>query len=175
MAPINLYDASIALFIRGHVSLIGVLKKASEATNADSLPGARLIEDMHPLIKQVQFISDTSKNTVERLTGTKVGVWEDNEKTLPELIARAEKTLALLQSVDAKAIEGIEDKIVPMKMGPKSMELPALSYVVGFAVPNIFFHFGMAYAILRSNGIQIGKRDWLGPYMGPVTEGIESK
>ncbi len=168
MAPINLYDASIALFIRGHISLIDVLKKASEAPNADALPAARLAEDMLPLIKQIHFISDTAKRTVERLTGTEVGVWEDNEKTLPELIARAEKTLELLKTVDPKAVEGVEDTVVPMQMGPNKMELPAISYVLGFAVPNIFFHFGMAYAILRSNGIPLGKRDYLGPFFNPL-------
>ena len=114
--------------------------------------------------------SNTSKKAVTNLTGKEVEAWEDNEKTIPELIARVEKTLDLLKSVDRKVVDGSEDKIVDLNLGKVRgiIQAPASTYVLGFALPNYFFHINTAYGILRHKGIQIGKADYLGPFLQPL-------
>ncbi|KAH8899971.1 hypothetical protein GQ53DRAFT_740962 [Thozetella sp. PMI_491] len=168
VAPVDLYDASIGLLISGNNSLLNILKKGSEAANAESLPSARLYEDMLPLTTQVTIASNTSKKAVERLTSKTPGVWEDNEKTFPELIARVEKTLELLKSVDRSEFKGVETKTVELGLGPgKNVEVQGEHYVFAYAIPNFFFHLNTAYGILRANGVPLGKRDYLGSFMAP--------
>ena len=169
MAPLNIYDASIGLFISGQNTLLDLLKKAAATAEADSIPAARLCEDMLPLTFQVQATSNTSKKAIGHLTGNVVEAWEDNEKTFPELIARVEKTLALLKSIDPKSVIGVDEKIIDMPLGKRgTFKVPVSTYVLGFAIPNYFFHLNTAYSILRHKGVEIGKFDYLGPFIGPL-------
>ena len=162
MAPINLYEASLGLYINGMNTLLHILQKASEAPDADSFPSAKLYEDMRPLTFQIQAASNTAKKSVTRLTGRDFGAWEDNEATITDLIARVEKTLALLKSIEPTEIEGVDDRFIALPTaegGTAEVTLKAIT--LSYSVPNFFFHVNIAYAILRSKGVPLGKDDYL--------------
>ena len=172
MAPVTLYDASVGLFVKSLETLSGILRKAKEhsPSDADSFVTARLAEDMLPFSFQVQMVSNASKKTLERLVPQKgpYPVWEDNEKTLDELIARVDKTLALLKTIKPEDLAGKEDEVVEVKLGSQgSATVEGKGYALGYALPNMFFHLAMAYAILRSRGVPVGKMDYLAPYFSP--------
>lgn len=168
MAGLSVYDTNIVLLRRGMTTLANILKKAAEHPDAASFPDAKLCEDMLPLTFQVQTASNTAKKSVSRLTGEEAEVWEDNEKTLDELIARCEKTVALLKAVDPKKVEGKETATVELSLGPAgTKQLSGKDYVLTYAVPNFFFHLQTAYSILRMKGVPLGKRDYLGTFMNP--------
>lgn len=165
---LSVYDTSILTFIRGTRALLSMLKKASESADAASLPSAKLVDDMKPLTFQIQAASNTAKKAVWRLSGVDTEAWEDNEETLDQLIARCQKTLDLLKSVDPKQLEGKESAMVELALGSAgTKELVGKDYVLTYAVPNFFFHFQTAYAILRMKGVPLGKFDYLGPFMTP--------
>jgi hypothetical protein len=165
---LSVYDTSILTLKRGTTTLLNILKKASESADAASFPDAKLTEDMKPLTFQVQAASNTAKKTVWRLTGVETEAWEDNEQTLDQLIARCEKTLALLKGVDPKQVEGKETAMVELALGPAgTKQLVGTDYILTYAVPNFFFHLQTAYAILRMKGVALGKGDYLGPFMTP--------
>jgi hypothetical protein len=126
------------------------------------LAGSRLAPDMLPLIKQIQITSDTAKFGVARLAGVEAPKFEDNEKTIDELKARIKKTIDFVQSVSASAFEGGEDRDVKIQLPNRTLEMKGLTYLRGWLLPNFFFHVSMTYAILRHNGVDIGKRDFLG-------------
>jgi uncharacterized protein len=126
------------------------------------LAGSRLAPDMLPLIKQVQITSDTAKFGVARLAGVEAPKFEDNEKTIDELKARIKKTIDFVQSVSASAFEGGEDRDIKIQLPNRTLEMKGLTYLRGWLLPNFFFHVSMTYAILRHNGVDIGKRDFLG-------------
>jgi uncharacterized protein len=147
--------------------LIGLLDKGvayAETKKFDPtvLVNARLAPDMHPLAKQIQIVSDTAKFGVARLTGIEAPRFEDNEKTIDELKARLAKTIDFVQSAPASAFEGGEDRHVKITVPNRTIEMNGLAYLRGWLLPNFFFHVSMAYAILRHNGVDIGKRDFLG-------------
>ncbi|KAK3939213.1 putative helix-turn-helix-domain-containing protein type protein [Diplogelasinospora grovesii] len=168
MAPVNLYTSSIGLFIHGMEALIAILKKGKESPESESFPATKLYEDMLPLSFQVQITSNIAKKTVQRLTGREIEVWEDNEKTMDELIQRAQKTLDLLKSVDEKEIIGSENKMVELTLGKLgTINLEGSGYVYGYGLPNFFFHISMAYAIFRMKGVPLGKADYLTPFIAP--------
>lgn len=175
MPPITIYDASIALYIRGMSTLLNILSKTLESPGADSFLSTRLYDDMEPLSFQIKMVIDTAKTAIEHLTGEPQEVWEDNEKTMPELMMRIEKTLALLKSVDAKSVEGVEDRKVKILLGrARTAQVHASGFVLGQSVPNFFFHISTAYGILRSKGVPLGKRDYLRPFLSPfISEIIE--
>jgi hypothetical protein len=147
--------------------LLGFLDKAvahGEAKKFDPLVlvNSRLAPDMHPFLKQIQFVSDTSKFGVARLAAVDAPKFEDTEKTLDELRARIKKTIDFIKSVPASAFEGAEDRDIQIKLPNRTIEMNGLTYLRGWLLPNFFFHVSMAYAILRHNGVDIGKRDFLG-------------
>ncbi len=164
---ISMYNASIPGFIKGLESLLAILSKA-EAYAAGKkidplvLTSARLAPDMFPLTKQVQIATDMVKGFAARMSGVDIPKYEDSEKTFPELQARINKTIAFLKSVDAKAIDASEGKAVQLKFGPKEFSFNGLPYLISFVIPNFYFHVTAAYAILRHNGLDIGKADFLG-------------
>ena len=164
---ISMYQLSVPRFVSTLTNLSNILDKAQAHVDARKLDPAalttyRLFPDMLPLSKQVQIACDTAKGAVARLAGVEIPVHEDNEKTLAELQARIAKTLAFIQSVTAQQIEGSEDKDIVIKRGGKETHYKGLQFLLGHAVPNIYFHVTTAYNILRHNGIEIGKRDYLG-------------
>jgi hypothetical protein len=136
----------------------------AEAKKFDStvLLSARLAPDMLPLSKQVQILSDTAKFGVARLTGLDAPKFEDTEKTLDELKARITKTIDYVKSAAASALNGAEDRDIQIKLPNRTLEMKGLTYLHGWVLPNFFFHVSMTYAILRHNGVDIGKRDYLG-------------
>jgi hypothetical protein len=164
---ISMYQASVPRFVNILGNLSGILDKAiahTEARKIDPsvLPSFRIAPDMLPMSAQVQIACDGAKGLVARLSGVTAPVFEDNEKTLGELKQRIAKTIAFIQSVPADAIDGTEDKDIVIKRGEKETHYKGLQFLLGYAVPNFYFHVTTAYAILRHNGVEIGKRDFLG-------------
>src|SRR5665647_3483512 len=149
---ISMYQASVPRFVSTLTNLSNILDKAQAHVDAKKLDPAalttyRLFPDMLPLSKQVQIACDTAKGAVARLAGVEIPVHEDNEKTLAELQARIAKTLAFIQSVTAQQIEGSEDKDIVIKRGDKETHYKGLQFLLGHAVPNIYFHVTTAYNI----------------------------
>jgi hypothetical protein len=127
---------------------------------------ARLAPDMFTFTRQVQIAADMAKGTVARLAGEEPPRFEDNETSFADLRARVAKTTAYLQSLKADAFTGSETRAITLKLGPpgnqREMNFQGLDYLQGFGTPNVYFHFSMVYALLRHNGLEIGKRDYTG-------------
>ena len=161
----ELYDLTVPVFTRALKALSGLLDKAVEhagQAGADALLSNRLAEDMHPLVKQVQIACDGPKLCVARLSGVEAPVHEDTETTIPELKARIAATLDYIGSVPRAAIDGQEDREVVLKFPGGEWPFKGQAYVIGFALPNFFFHLTTAYGLLRGAGVPLGKRDFLG-------------
>jgi len=124
--------------------------------------GLRLAPDMLPLTKQIQIATDMAKGCAARLSGQEIPKWEDNEVTLAELRARLDKAIAYVQSVPAMQIDGTEDKEIVLPLRQGEMRMTGQAYVLGFVLPNVYFHATAAYALLRHAGVELGKRDFLG-------------
>ena len=164
---ISMYQASVPRLANILGNLSHILDKAqahAEAKKIDPLvlPNFRIAPDMLPMTSQVQIACDSAKGLVSRLSGVPSPVFEDTEKTLGELKDRIAKTIAFIQSVPAESIDGTEDKSIIIKRGEKETHYKGMQFMLGHAVPNFYFHVSMAYAILRHNGVEIGKRDFLG-------------
>jgi hypothetical protein len=114
------------------------------------------------MTRQVQIASDTAKGVVARLAGIEIPAYEDNEQSVADLQARLAKTVAFVQSVSAAQVDGTEDKAIIVKRGDKETHYTGMQFLLGHALPNIYFHSSMTYAILRHCGVEIGKRDYLG-------------
>jgi len=160
------YRFSVPVYIKSLTSLIAILKKAQvfaeEKKISDAvILNARLSLDMLPLSNQVQFASDNAKGTSARLAGVTAPVMEDNEKTIDELIVRLEKTIAYLATLKPEQFAGAEDVRVTLSYFP-GMHATGGAYFTEYALPNFFFHLTTAYDILRHNGLNIGKADFIG-------------
>jgi len=164
---ISMYQASVPRFVNILGNLSNILDKAQAHVDAKKidpavLPNFRLFPDMLPLTTQVQIACDTAKGVVARLAGMEIPAFEDNEKTLADLKARIAKTVAFIQSVPAAKIDGSEDKEIVIKRGDKETRYKGMQFLLGHATPNFYFHVTTTYNILRHNGVEIGKRDYLG-------------
>ena len=164
---ISMYQASVPRFVNILGNLSNILDKAQAHVDARKLDGVtlttyRLFPDMLPMAKQVQIACDTAKGVVARLAGVEIPVNEDSEKTLAELKARVATTIAFIQSVPAAQIDGTEDKEIVTKRGDKETRYKGMQFLLGHAIPNFYFHITTTYNILRHNGVEIGKRDFLG-------------
>ena len=164
---ISMYQASVPRF----VNILGNLSKILDKTQAHidakkiadaTLTGDRLFPDMLPMTSQVQIACDTAKGVVAKLSGVDAPAFEDNETTLAELKTRIAKTIAFIQSVPAARIDGTEDKAIVTKRGDKETHYTGMQFLLGHAVPNFYFHVATTYNILRHDGVEIGKRDYLG-------------
>jgi hypothetical protein len=162
---IELYDSSVPVFANGLRNMRAWLGKA--AANEASLIDARLATDMRPFTAQYQMASDTAKNAVARLTGTEAPAMPDTEASFEELRERCDRTLAYIEGVAREAFAGAASREVVMRF-PNGMgyRWPGMIYLTGFALPNFFFHVTTGYAILRANGIGLGKPDFL-QHLGP--------
>lgn len=163
----ELYDLTVPVFTRGLKALSAILDKAvahaaDAGEAADGYLALRLAPDMHPLSKQVQIACDGAKLCVARLSGVEAPVNEDTETTVAGLQARIASTLAFLASVPRDAVDGQEQRDVVLKFPGGEIPFKGQGYVVGFAIPNVFFHLTTAYALLRQAGVPLGKRDFLG-------------
>ena len=164
---ISMYDACVPPGIRMMNNLAAILEKAAahaEAKKIDSavLVDARLYPDMFPLVRQVQIASDSAKAGAARLAGFEPPSYDDNEKTMPELIMRARKTAAFLETLKAAQFEGSEDRTINWKTRTTEKSMLGEPYLVHQVLPNIYFHVTTAYNILRHNGVELGKMDFLG-------------
>ena len=162
-----MYDACVPPGIRMMNNLVAVLRKAAAHVEAkkfdpEVLVNARLYPDMFPLVRQVQIASDSAKGGAARLAGLEPPSFEDNEKTLTELIARAQKTAAYLETLKPVQFDGSEDRTVHWKTRTTELSMQGLPYLVHHVLPNLHFHVTTAYNILRHNGVEIGKRDFMG-------------
>ncbi|MGA9658611.1 MAG: DUF1993 domain-containing protein [Asticcacaulis sp.] len=165
--PINMYQASVPVVLRALTNLQGILTKAqgwAEEKNVkeETVLGARLALDMLPFAKQIQLVSDTAKGAAARLGGVDNPSYEDNEASFAELQARLQKTIDFIKSVPEANFEGSETREIVMKFPNRTIEFVGLAYLTGFVIPNLFFHVTTAYAILRHNGVPLGKSDYLG-------------
>lgn len=164
---ISMYQASVPRFVNILGNLSNILDKAQAHIDAKklgdaTLTGFRLFPDMLPMTTQVQIACDAAKGVVARLSGVEAPVFEDNEKTIAELKARVAETIAFIQTVPAAQIDGTEEKDIVVKRGEKETHYKGMQFLLGHAIPNFYFHITTAYAILRHNGVEIGKRDFLG-------------
>jgi hypothetical protein len=143
------------------------LDKAEELAKAkkfdiEVLLSARLAPDMFPLSRQIQIASDAAKGCVARLAGAEVPSWPDTETTFPELEARVAKTIAFVKGFTATQIDGSEERSVLLKMRSGDMTFRGQDYLFKLTLPNFYFHITTAYDILRHNGVEVGKMDYLG-------------
>ena len=164
---LSLHDASIPLFVRGFGSLSAILEKGRGFADEQGLPHrdlleARLTKDMAPLTAQVQRCSDTSKNMAVRVGRVPTIGMPDTESSFDELQARIAATVAFLEAVPADSFDGHDDVPILLPTPHGEISFTPQSYVLGFAVPNFFFHLTTAYALLRMKGVPIGKLDYLG-------------
>jgi uncharacterized protein len=163
----SMYEASAPRFSNMLRNLDAILVKAqayavAKKIDPSVLLTARLFPDMLPLLRQVQIVSDHAKGAVARLAGVEVPKYEDNEQSFEEIRARLAKTIAFVDTFSAGQIDGSEEREISLKVGGKDMTFKGMPYLVGFAVPNFYFHLVTAYNILRHNGLEIGKLDYIG-------------
>lgn len=164
---IDMYKASVPVVLNALTNLKAILGKA-EAWAAEknvkeaTVLNARLALDMLPFSRQIQLVSDTAKGIAARLGGVENPSYADEEATFADLHERLQKTIDFVKSVDARGFIGSEMREVVLKFPSRTMEFTGLSYLTGFAIPNLFFHVTTAYAILRHSGVPIGKSDFLG-------------
>jgi hypothetical protein len=164
---LSMYHASAPRFAHMLRKLDAILAKAQAHTDAKKfdpavLLGARLFPDMLPLLKQVQIATDHAKGAVARLAGAEVPRYEDVEQSFDELRARLARTIAFVESFTAAQVDGSEERPIALRVGGKDWSFSGQDYLLDFAVPNFYFHLVTAYNILRHNGVEIGKSDYIG-------------
>jgi hypothetical protein len=164
---LSMHQASAPIFLRALKGLATVLRKAAahaEAKGFDpaALLQARLYPDMFPLIRQVQICTDFAKGSMARLAGDEPPAWDDNEASFDDLIARVEKASAYVASFDASRVDGSEERDITLVRRGQTSVVKGQTYLLDQAMPNFYFHLTTAYAILRHNGVEVGKKDYLG-------------
>jgi hypothetical protein len=164
---ITMYQASVPVFIKLLGNLKAILEKTAAHAAAKKIEesvfvNARLYPDMLPLSAQVQIASDSARGACARLSGAEPPAIEDKEKTLAELIARIDATIAYLRGFKAEQLDGSETRQITRKLRGSPMTFTGLDYLLTFAMPNFYFHVTTTYAILRHNGVELGKGDFLG-------------
>ncbi|MGH8164051.1 MAG: DUF1993 domain-containing protein [Rhodanobacteraceae bacterium] len=165
---ISMYQASVPVFVRALTNLANVLKKGEAHAQAkkiepiDALLQQRLIFDMLPLVKQVQIACDMAARGAARLAGVEPKGFEDNEITFEQVYARIDAAIAHVKTFTSEQIDGSEGRNIHLKMRNGEMDFTGIEYLLGFAVPNLYFHCATAYDILRVAGADIGKPDFIG-------------
>jgi hypothetical protein len=162
-----LYSVSIPAFIRGLHNLSAILDKGKAFADANGIAHselleARVIDDMAPLTRQVQMVTDTAKGVAVRVGQMENAVWADAEVSFDELQARISKAIAFVKAAPAGGFDGREDAAVTLQTPSGDFPFTGSSYVHGYAIPNFYFHLTTAYAILRMKGVPLGKLDFLG-------------
>jgi hypothetical protein len=161
-----MYDIAVPTFQKQLAALDAILDKAAEYAAAKKIDlavllGARLYPDMFNLTRQVQLATDFAKAAPARLAGLEVPSLPDTETTLPELKERIAKTQAMLAGFKPEQLEGSESRQVTLKLGGNEVTFSGQDYLLHVALPNFYFHCATAYGILRHNGLEIGKRDFV--------------
>ena len=164
----SIHAASAPVFVNSLRDMRAWLDKALATRSESELMEARLAPDMRPLPAQFQMASDSAKNAMARLAGIEAPSMPDTEASFDELQARIAATVAFLESVPRDAIDGREDADVELKTPTRSFQFKGRGYLLGFALPNFYFHVSMAYAILRNQGVPLGKPDYLQHLGAPI-------
>jgi len=164
---VSMYPISVPVFIKHLNGIAGCIKKAQTLYAEKKYDEATLLHyrfypDMFTFARQVQAMSDHAKNCAALLAGVEAPKYEDNEKSLGELVARIEKTVEFLKSVKPAQIDGTEDKAVTIKMRDRELNMKGVELLLNRSLPNFYFHATTAYDILRHNGVELGKRDFMG-------------
>jgi hypothetical protein len=164
---ISMFQASVPRLINALNNLSHILDKAQAHIDAKKIDASALIQfrlypDMLNFTRQAQIASDTAKGVIARLAGVEIPAYEDNEQSIADLKARIAKTIAFIQGFKPEQIDGTEDKDIITKRGEKETHYKGMQFLLGHAIPNVYFHTTTAYAILRHNGVEVGKRDYLG-------------
>lgn len=164
---LSMYQASVPVFIRGLSNLSAILEKAAAHAEEKKIDPAifinsRLAPDMFALARQIQIATDSVKGCAARLAALEVPSFPDTENTFPELQERIAKTIAFIETVTAEQIDGSEERNIALKVGGKELNFLGQPYLLYFVLPNFYFHITAAYAILRHNGVPVGKMDFLG-------------
>lgn len=165
----SMYSSSVPVFRQILTALSAVLAKAEQHAadkkiDPAALLQARLFPDMFPLARQVQVAADFAKGACARLAGVDVPKYDDVEKTFPELRERIATTLAFINSLDQEAIAGSAGRAITTGSGEKTRHFTGQEYLFHYAYPHFYFHATTAYAILRHNGVEVGKKDFVGSY-----------
>jgi len=170
----SLYDASAPIFVNALTNMRAWLDKAAAEKDEAALLEARLAPDMRPLTAQFQMASDSAKNAIGRLAGIEAPSMADTEASFAELRERCDRTISFIQSVDPAAIAASEDREIELRF-PNGMgyHWVGRDYLTSFALPNFFFHVTTAYAILRAQGVSLGKPDFL-QHLGPPNPAPEA-
>jgi len=166
---ITMYQASVPQFIRMLANLKAILEKAAAHAAAKKIDesvllGARLFPDMFPLTRQVQIATDFARGTGARLAGMEPTSVDDKEQSFVELAARVDNAIAYLRTLPAAQIDGSEKREITRMIRGAPKTFTGLDYLVKYALPNFYFHLSTAYAILRHNGIEVGKGDFVGTF-----------
>jgi len=167
---ISMYSSSVPVFRQMLNALNEVLAKAEAHATAKSIEPsallqARLFPDMFPLFRQVQIAADFAKSVPARLANIDVPAYDDTEQSFADLRARISKTLAFIDGIQPEQFDGSEQLEIVLRPGtPKEKKLSGQTYLLHYGLPQFFFHVTTAYAILRHNGVEIGKRDFMGSY-----------
>ncbi len=164
---ISMYAASVPVFKQMLGSLSVLLEKAEAYATAKKIePGvllqSRLYPDMFPLLRQVTVATDFTKGACARLAGVDVPKFEDTEKDFAELQARLAKTIAFIETLTPAQIDGSEERDITFNAGPNVRNMKGQPYLLNYALPQFFFHVTTAYAILRHNGLELSKKDYMG-------------
>jgi hypothetical protein len=164
-----MYDASVPVFKQLLTSLSAILDKAERHAGEKkiepvALLQARLYPDMFPLLRQVQVACDFAKGCCARLAGAEVPKFEDTEQSFPELQQRIAKTLQFIDSLPIDAIEVSAQRDISTGSGANSRQFKGQTYLVHYALPHFYFHTTTAYALLRHNGVEVGKKDFIGSF-----------
>ena len=166
---VSLADFSVPLFVRALTNLSNMLDKgaayaAARKFDPNVLADLRLYPDMFPLKRQVQIACDFAKSVPARLADVEVPSYEDNEKTFEDLHARIAKTLKFIDGIDAGKFDGSEDRGIVLRPGtPRERKFDGgVAYLYSYGIPQFFFHVTTAYALLRHNGVELGKKDYMG-------------
>jgi uncharacterized protein len=165
---ISMYQASVPAFVRALNNLAAILEKGAAHAQARKIDetvllNSRLFPDMFPLVRQVQIATDTARSGAGRLANAEFPTYEDKEATFQDLVQRIRNSVAYLESLQAVQIDGGEDKTISWQSRSSTKSMQGLPYLLSHLLPNIHFHVTAAYAILRHNGVELGKRDYLGP------------
>jgi uncharacterized protein len=168
---LSMYQVAVPPFLQTLGALSSVLGKAEAHAGAKKfdpalLLASRLAPDMFPLSRQVQIACDFAKSTVARLAGIAVPSFADEEKSLADLRSRIDKTLDYVRSFKPSQIDGSEERDVTITLAGKPVTFKGQPYLVHFVLPNFYFHATVAYAILRQDGVELGKRDFMGSVPG---------
>ncbi|MEP7157244.1 MAG: DUF1993 domain-containing protein [Betaproteobacteria bacterium] len=166
---ISLYQASVPAFQKMLGNLKDILKKGEDAAAARKIDpavmlGSRLSLDMFTLTRQVQIASDAAKGACARISGQEIPKYDDTEVTFADLYARIDKTLAYIATFKPADIDGQEAREIKLTAGGTERQFSAQDFLIHWAKPNFYFHVMAAYAILRSNGVDVGKWDYLGKF-----------